>query len=154
MLAATKAGVCSLVNTFMTSFPPVVVRDVAEGTMAFHFEKPAGGWTLRAGFQLKPGQFVRLTLLNPREMDAEGNARTFSIASAPLEEDISFRCAKTFGYSCRTTLRSELLIWSPPLYLMKPSFLNLFMKKLTRERVVPTISASVSCDTFGSNRWG
>ena len=27
---------------------------------------------------------------------------------------------------------------------MKPSFLNLFMKKLTRARVVPTISASIS----------
>ncbi len=33
---------------------------------------------------------------------------------------------------------------------MKPSFLNLFMKKLTRDRVVPTISASISCDTLGS----
>jgi len=33
---------------------------------------------------------------------------------------------------------------SPPLYRMKPSFLNLFMKKLTRERVVPIISASVA----------
>jgi hypothetical protein len=33
---------------------------------------------------------------------------------------------------------------SPPLYSMKPSRRNLFMKKLTRERVVPTISASVS----------
>ena len=32
---------------------------------------------------------------------------------------------------------------------MNPSFRNLFMKKFTRERVVPTISASVSCDTFG-----
>jgi len=29
---------------------------------------------------------------------------------------------------------------------MKPSFLNLFRKKFTRERVVPTISASVSCE--------
>jgi len=38
--------------------------------------------------------------------------------------------------------------------LMKPSFLNLFMKKLTRERVVPIISASVSCETLGSKPWG
>jgi hypothetical protein len=53
------------------------------------------------------------------------------------------------AYSCRTTLRSEVLIWSPPLYLMNPSFLNLFMKKFTRERVVPTISASISCDILG-----
>jgi hypothetical protein len=48
--------------------------------------------------------------------------------------------------SCRTTLRRELLICRPPLYLMKPSFLNLFIKKFTRDRVVPTISARVSWD--------
>jgi len=45
-------------------------------------------------------------------------------------------------------------MWSPPLYLMKPNFLNLFMKKFTRERVVPTISASISCDILGSTFWG
>ena len=33
---------------------------------------------------------------------------------------------------------------------MKPSFLNLFMKKLTRGRVVPIIPASVCWDTLGS----
>lgn len=37
-----------------------------------------------------------------------------------------------------------ILIGSSPLYSMKPSFLNWFRKKFTRERVVPTISASVS----------
>jgi hypothetical protein len=36
------------------------------------------------------------------------------------------------------------------LYWMKPSFLNLFMKKLTRGQVVPIISESISCDTMGS----
>ena len=41
-------------------------------------------------------------------------------------------------------------MWISPLYSMKPNFLNLFMKKLIRERVVPTISASISCDTLGS----
>jgi ferredoxin-NADP reductase len=70
MLSATNAGVCSVVNTFVTSFPPAVVRDVAEGTMAFHFEKPPGGWALRVGFQFKSGHFVSLTLLNPPEIDA------------------------------------------------------------------------------------
>ena len=29
-----------------------------------------------------------------------------------------------------------------------PGFLNLFMKKFTRERVAPIISASVSCEMF------
>ena len=38
----------------------------------------------------------------------------------------------------------------PPLYSMSPSFRNLFMKKFTRDRVVPIISASVSCEIFGS----
>jgi len=36
------------------------------------------------------------------------------------------------------------LISMLPLYLMKPSLRNLFMKKLTRGRVVPIISARVS----------
>lgn len=62
-------------------------------------------------------------------------------------------CA-ALAYSCSTTLRRELLISRPPLYSMSPSFLNLFMKKLTRERVVPIISASVSCDILGITRWG
>jgi len=40
------------------------------------------------------------------------------------------------------------------LYSMKPSLGNLFMKKFTRERVVPIISASNSCDSFGNTRCG
>jgi ferredoxin-NADP reductase len=56
-------------------------QEVAEGTMAFHFEKPAG-WTFKAG------QFIDITLLEPSETDTEGNTRGFSIASAPHEENI------------------------------------------------------------------
>ena len=52
--------------------------EVAERTLAFQFEKPAG-------FTFKPGQFINLTLLDPPETDAEGNVRTFSLASAPGE---------------------------------------------------------------------
>jgi hypothetical protein len=37
---------------------------------------------------------------------------------------------------------------------MKPSFRNLYMKKLTRERVVPTISASVSWLILGTTVLG
>jgi hypothetical protein len=64
------------------------------------------------------------------------------------------RCRR--GQSCRTTLRSELLILRgiSPSYSMKPSFLNLFRKKFTRDRVVPIISASVSCEIFGTTRTG
>ena len=35
---------------------------------------------------------------------------------------------RTNGQSRNTTLRRELLIFRPPLYSMKPSFRNLFMK--------------------------
>ncbi len=59
------------------------MEEVAEGTMAFYFEKPAA-------LNFKPGQSVDLTLLNPPETDAEGNIRTFSIASAPAEEYLMF----------------------------------------------------------------
>jgi ferredoxin-NADP reductase len=56
-------------------------RTVAEGTMAFFFEKPAG-------FAFAPGQFVDMTLLHPAATDAAGNTRAFSIASAPQEETL------------------------------------------------------------------
>jgi hypothetical protein len=48
------------------------------------------------------------------------------------------------GLSRKTMFNKELWTSSFPLYSIKPSLRNLFMKKLTRERVVPIISASVS----------
>jgi len=57
--------------------------EVAEGTMAFRFEKPAR-------FDFKPGQSADLTLSRPPETDAEGNTRTFSIASPPFENHLTF----------------------------------------------------------------
>jgi ferredoxin-NADP reductase len=56
-------------------------EDVAEGTMAFHFAKPAD-------FQFRAGQSIDVTLLDPPESDAEGNTRAFSIASAPFSGDL------------------------------------------------------------------
>src|SRR5688572_1318864 len=74
----------------------------------------------------------------------------------PLEPSIGYAfvdCCRALKSQWRsTTLRRELLIFKSPLYSMNPSFRNLFLKKFTRERVVPTISASVSCDTLGSVR--
>ena len=58
-----------------------VRKEVAEGTMAFRFEKPSG-WTFKAG------QYLDMTLLDPSETDSEGNVRSFSIASAPHEESL------------------------------------------------------------------
>jgi ferredoxin-NADP reductase len=56
-------------------------EEVAEGTVAFFFEKPDG-------FQFTAGQFLRFSLIDPPETDDEGNSRTFSIASAPHEADV------------------------------------------------------------------
>src|ERR1039458_9066758 len=56
-------------------------QEIAEGTMAFRFERPSG-WTLEAG------QAIDITLLAPSETDAEGNTRTFTIASAPYEKTL------------------------------------------------------------------
>jgi len=55
-------------------------QEIASGTMAFHFEKPEG-------FSYTAGQFGDVTLANPPETDAEGNTRTFTLASAPYEGD-------------------------------------------------------------------
>jgi ferredoxin-NADP reductase len=59
----------------------VSARIVAEGTMAFHFERPPG-------FDFSAGQNVLLTLADPPEMDAKGPSRTFTIASAPHEPQL------------------------------------------------------------------
>lgn len=56
-------------------------KEVAVGTMAFHFVKPEG-------FVYKAGQSGDFFLINPQETDAEGNKRAFSLSSAPYEEDI------------------------------------------------------------------
>lgn len=56
-------------------------REIADETMAFHFEKPDG-------FVYKAGQWVDYTLIDPSETDAEGNIRRFSLASAPFEHDL------------------------------------------------------------------
>lgn len=52
---------------------------LAEGTMGFYFEKPAG---------FQAGQYLDVTLVNPPETDAEGNIRSLSIASAPEDEHL------------------------------------------------------------------
>jgi ferredoxin-NADP reductase len=55
--------------------------DVAEATMAFIFGRPEN-------FDFKAGQSADFTLINPPETDAEGNTRTFSIASPPQEPEL------------------------------------------------------------------
>jgi ferredoxin-NADP reductase len=71
-----------MTNATSAHTAPLTKREeIAEGTMAFHFAKPAD-------FQFRAGQSMDLTLLNPPETDAEGNLRAFSIASAPFDNDL------------------------------------------------------------------
>ncbi len=58
-------------------------EEVAEGTMAFYFEKPIN-------FDYKAGQNADLTLINPSQTDEEGNTRTLSFISAPYELELGF----------------------------------------------------------------
>ncbi len=58
-----------------------VSEEIAAGTKAFHFTKPAG-------FEFRAGQSIDLTLVDPPETDAEGNTRAFSLASAPFDADL------------------------------------------------------------------
>jgi ferredoxin-NADP reductase len=51
-------------------------REIARGTLAFYFEKPEG-------FTFLPGQYGGFTLINPKETDASGITRRFSLMSTP-----------------------------------------------------------------------
>lgn len=55
--------------------------EVAEGTMAFHFEKPAG-------FTFKPGQAIDVVLVDPLFTDAASARHTFSLVSAPFQAEL------------------------------------------------------------------
>ncbi len=67
----------------MDTFRTKLIRRerVAEGTMAFHLEKPKG-------FDFRAGQYVNLTLIDPPETDAAGTTRSFTLASAPHEDQV------------------------------------------------------------------
>ncbi len=56
-------------------------RLVAENTMAFRFERPAG-------FNFKAGQAVEITLTDPPTTDARGTRRAFSLVNAPYENEL------------------------------------------------------------------
>ena len=55
--------------------------EVAEDTMAFHFEKPVG-------FQFKAGQYIDLTLSDSQADLSNGLTHTLSIASSPFAGDL------------------------------------------------------------------
>ena len=56
--------------------------DVAEGTMAFHFDKPPG-------FAFKPGQAIDLVLPGDPAGDAQAVRHTFSLVSAPFQDELT-----------------------------------------------------------------
>lgn len=54
---------------------------IAEGTMAFYFERPEG-------FAYRAGQRVMLSLVDAKEFDGFGSTRTFTLASSPHEPEL------------------------------------------------------------------
>lgn len=89
-------------------------RQIAEGTRAFVFEKPAG-------FHFTAGQHVRLTLLDPAETDAKGNSRFLTLASTPQDPELMFAMRmsdsafkRTLGSTpADTKVLIEMLLESP-----------------------------------------
>src|SRR5437660_334592 len=55
--------------------------EVAEGTMAFQFEKPAS-------FSFNAGQYIDLTITDSEHGSPNGLTHTFSIASSPSDRDL------------------------------------------------------------------
>jgi ferredoxin-NADP reductase len=55
--------------------------EVAEGTMAFQFEKPTN-------FVFKPGQYIDLTISDSQGGPVNGLTHTFSIASSPFDKNL------------------------------------------------------------------
>src|SRR3546814_14815804 len=56
-------------------------RDVAEGTTAFFFSRPAD-------FAFKPGQAIDLILPDAKNPDADGERHAFSLVGAPLQDEL------------------------------------------------------------------
>jgi ferredoxin-NADP reductase len=67
----------------MTTYQVALVKreEVAEGTMAFHFKKPAD-------FSFKPGQAIDVILEGRTAADAQHTRHSFSIVSAPFQDEL------------------------------------------------------------------
>ena len=76
-------------------------EEVAAGTRAFRFARPAG-------FAFEAGQNVLLTLIEPPELDAQGPSRTFTVASAPHEPELMI------ATRMRDTAFKRVLAKAPP----------------------------------------
>ena len=80
-------------------------EQVAEATIGFRFEL-AG-----QSFLFEPGQFIRVGLPNPPHPDPKGNARSFSIASAPSDRFLLIASRMT-GSPFKTSL-AEVPLGAP-----------------------------------------
>lgn len=57
-------------------------EEIAAGSMAFHFERPAG-------FSFKPGQAIDLILMNPPSAEVASGRHAFSLVSAPFQSTLT-----------------------------------------------------------------
>jgi ferredoxin-NADP reductase/nitrite reductase/ring-hydroxylating ferredoxin subunit len=89
---------------------------VADGTMAFAFERPQG-------FDFLPGQYLTLTLPDPPHDDAKGSTRTFSIASPPDEEGRLVIATRMTGSALKRSLAEVPLVTSVSLFGPAGSFI-------------------------------
>ena len=80
-------------------------KQIAEATMTFRFEL-AG-----QSFSFLPGQYIRVGLPNPPHPDPKGNARSFSIASAPADPGLLIASRMT-GSAFKTSL-AEVPLGTP-----------------------------------------
>ena len=71
--------------------------EVADGTLAFAFERPAG-------FEFAAGQYLTITLPDPLYTDEKGNSRTFSIASPPQDADRLVFATRMTGSALKRSL--------------------------------------------------
>lgn len=76
---ASTAIASGITSAFATTL--IGKEEIAERTMAFHFERPDD-------FTFRAGQYVELSLLDPPETDWEGNTREMSLVSAPSDRDL------------------------------------------------------------------
>lgn len=77
-------------------------KEIADGTTAFWFETPSS-------LNYKAGQWVDITLINPKYRDESGTTRTFSIASSPHIQN-KFMIAMRNGKSAFKRSLRELVL--------------------------------------------
>jgi len=86
--------------------------EVADGTLAFAFDRPAG-------FEFVAGQYLTLTLPDPLYNDEKGATRTFSIASPPHEAGRLVIATRMTGSALKRSLAAAPL--GTPVSLFGPA---------------------------------